>query len=210
MIALHLLASDLIFDFADIRQIVLAHARFNNTDLNFFQRWRSGIVDYFEPELIGLRSKPEDKDKEPSFIGVHLTHSVTAADLLKFVQMNRQYFTPGDINFDRKGNNSTPLKMESTLIRLVEKIDAEVIEFDDEFEAKELLYSITLNRTSKRITVLFRGSDTESDWRANLNLNSKFPEAFQEIVNDEDIKAHGGHSGEWLCPVPVVPYFIYF
>jgi hypothetical protein len=161
-------------------------------------------VDYFEPELIGLRSKPEDKDKEPSFIGVHLTHSVTAADLLKFVQMNRQYFTPGDINFDRKGNNSTPLKMESTLIRLVEKIDAEVIEFDDEFEAKELLYSITLNRTSKRITVLFRGSDTESDWRANLNLNSKFPEAFQEIVNDEDIKAHGGHSGEWLCPVPVV------
>lgn len=189
-------ASDLMYDFAEIRQVVLAHDRFHNRDLNLFQRWQRGIVEYSEPELIGLRSTNESAhDEQPSFTGVHITHSVSAADLLKFLQKNRQYFLPGSVRFDRKGKNYIPLEIEETLSAFIQYDDAEIIEFDDEFEAKELVYSIVLNKTSKRITVLFRGSTTANDWRANTALQPvRFPEVFQKMVNDENVKVHGGFA----------------
>ena len=212
--ALALLASDLMYDFAEIRQVVLAHDRFHNRDLNLFQRWQRGIVEYSEPELIGLRSTNESAhDEQPSFTGVHITHSVSAADLLKFLQKNRQYFLPGSVRFDRKGKNYIPLEIEETLSAFIQYDDAEIIEFDDEFEAKELVYSIVLNKTSKRITVLFRGSTTANDWRANTALQPvRFPEVFQKMVNDENVKVHGGFAGELLrtCTRTIFNIVVYF
>lgn len=189
------------YGFAEIRQVVLAHDRFHNKDLNFFQRWLRGIVKFLEPELIGLSSANDESGQDedhPSFTGVHLTRSISTADLLKFVQQNRQHFLP-DNTFDRKGMNSAPLEIEKFLLKFVEFDDAEIIEFDDEFEARELVFSIVLNKASKRVTVSFRGSATANDWRTNLDLQeARFPEVFQEMVNDENVKVHGGFSGELM------------
>ena len=196
----------MMYEYSDIRQIVLAHDATFNRDLNFFQRWRRGLVDFVEPELISLfqydkqtgeEMDPQYDDARPSFTGVHLKKSQTAADLLKFIEINRQHFRDESdrlgIAFVRDGNNSSPLLIESSLSIFGDAVDAEVIEFDDEFEAQELLYAIVLNRTEKRITIVFRGSRTNEDWKTNLDLKADSP---SEISDDENVKVHGGHAGE--------------
>jgi len=63
---------------------------------------------------------------------------------------------------------------------------AEIIAFDDEFEKAELVYSIVLNHTRKRVTVCFRGSVTKMDWAADFEIFMK------EVPNP--MKAHASQA----------------
>jgi hypothetical protein len=47
------------------------------------------------------------------------------------------------------------------------------VAFDDEFQQHELVYAIWVNRLHKRITVIFRGSTTQTDWATNYQVYMK-------------------------------------
>mmetsp|Transcript_10011 Transcript_10011/g.14992 ORF Transcript_10011/g.14992 Transcript_10011/m.14992 type:complete len:470 (-) Transcript_10011:147-1556(-) len=64
------------------------------------------------------------------------------------------------------------LNMEDDFEMLLErKFDADVVEFDDEFDNNELLFAIVVNRTEKRIICVFRGSVSGGkDWSTNTKV----------------------------------------
>ena len=75
-----------------------------------------------------------------------------------------------------------------------------VREFDDQFNERQLVYGITVNRTDKRITIFFRGSvEGNRDWPTNLNAVYKTLKVPTELVAEEfllqegkEIKVHRG------------------
>jgi hypothetical protein len=85
-----------------------------------------------------------------------------------------------------------------TLKRL-KTIDGVIVEFDDEFSKKELLYALTVNRSNKRITVCFRGSVSRKDWLADFRFKLKpidTPQALKDMGLKTKIQVHRGFDGK--------------
>ena len=133
-----IMASQMIYEYADIRKIVLDQDISFNRDLNFLQRWRKGVVTFRDVELISVRARDDDDNSETDvdgdadgdgnrhFKGTHLQRTVRAEELLQFVQKNRKYFysipidTRGYVGFDRRGANDVPLNIEISLETYIE------------------------------------------------------------------------------------------
>ena len=73
-------------------------------------------------------------------------------------------------------------------------------EFDDENQTKELVYAITKDDAAKRITLVFRGTDTSlafrTNWSANLDsakVKGAIPESLKKLVPSmKEMKFHSG------------------
>ena len=122
-----IMASQMIYEYADIRKIVLDQDVSFNRDLNFLQRWRKGVVTFRDVELISVRAEKDvDGEGNRNFKGTHLQRTVRAEELLQFVQQNRKYFysipidTRGYVGFDRRGTNDVPLNIEISLETYIE------------------------------------------------------------------------------------------
>ncbi len=71
-------------------------------------------------------------------------------------------------------------------------------EFDDKFQTVEPVYGLCRDAVHKRITVVFRGSDTLafwSNWRSNAQIiktKGIIPESIANKLEDDDLSFHSG------------------
>ena len=109
-----------------------------------------------EPELIYTQHHEE----EPIF-DTYMKYPVTALGILRFIKLNRSYLKEvdgtltfhedGDAHLVKEGGQHEFLEISKRLVQVDDdEFDADIIEFDDEFEEEglkaELVYSIIVNR----------------------------------------------------------------
>lgn len=184
-----LLASGLIYRYAKLRKLVNQH------DPGYMDgESEERVVNFKQPEIIvtqkGVQSLSMDR---------YLRYPVTAAAVQQFVVLNRNYIEEkgGDIVLreffgDIPSSEMAPLTMEDDLKELQDRFDADIQEFDDEFSTEELVYGITVNRSEKRITVVFRGSVELKDWKTNLRCTVTTLDQFN--LDGNVVKVHTGFA----------------
>jgi hypothetical protein len=189
--------SALIYSYSALRDII------NNNDVTL-NPGKEGAVGFKNPELIVTQQLEETNP----FKGTNLKHTLAPTDILKFITLNQKYlvgeegaleFNPdgnGDADRDRDGKADLPIM--KRLAQLDDEFEAEIIEFDDEFKSmglgSELVFSIIINKTEKRITVVFRGSVSLKDWIVDLSSAKQTPDIIQEF-SSEDVDVHSGFAG---------------
>jgi hypothetical protein len=184
----------MIYTFAKVREFVRA----NRDNYNWYR-----------PELILTEQGSQDKGATAMFEGYsglmttfqsYLKYPITADAIFMFVrnENNRAILSridPTAFNVDGKDN----FNVLATLERL-SRIDGDIVEFDDEYSRKELVYSLTVNRSNKRITVCFRGSVLGGrDWSTNLNCFLKpidTPQGLKDMGLKNKIHVHRGFDGK--------------
>lgn len=187
--------SNLVYSLGDLRQIVLDHGANFNEEMTEKEKKENNIVEFDTPALVITK-----KSTGRVFQSTLLKHEVTADNVLQFIKKNRRYLTnddSGKIIFDTSGMNTEPLPIEKKLEALKGKFDADIIEFDDDEANKglksQLLYGIVVNRSDKRITVVFRGSVNARDWLQNAKFTRKKTPEISEFA-DDDAKMHTGFT----------------
>jgi hypothetical protein len=159
------------------------------------------MVEFDRPSLI-LTQGVDDKDR--MFKNTYLKHPITASAVHTFTESNRKkgllgyddglVFKPGC--WKTRNEPIKELPIEQKLKDLMEKFDADIVEFDDEFDASECIYSVVINRTEKRITLVFRGSVTgNKDWPTNLRATTKRVPDITQFAGDKT-QVHTGYAGE--------------
>ncbi len=162
---------------------------------------------FIKPELVVTQHLPDDTNP---FRGTHLKKTVNATNILDFLKLNQSHlvgdeggleFNPeGDGKADQDGDGKSDLKMMQRLEQVDDEFDADIIEFDDEFVGEgldsELVFSIVLNRTEKRVTVCFRGSVSLKDWVVDLSGTKRKPAIIKEFADDTGTETHSGFSGK--------------
>jgi len=89
------------------------------------------------------------------------------------------------------------------LLRAVdEKEETTLVAFDDEFEREELVYAIAVNHSYKRITVIFRGTMTRTDWATNIETFMKeIPNPMQwHALQQPTVHVHNGFHDYMFSP----------
>ena len=129
------------YDFASLRDVVKDHSKtFGDVDNGLTK------VEFNQPELIITQNDEEDLENRAN---AYLKTSVSAKDMLKFLQLNRNFYNDYEFNeeWDKKTAEETePKKLESDLKMMAEEYDAEFWEYDDEFAEKHLVYGLIVNR----------------------------------------------------------------
>lgn len=192
--------SQLMYEFQDLRTIVSTHEKYFNMDLTESEKEEVGIVEFNTPALVDTRNSAANP-----FPAAKLKNPVSAAAVLEFLKLNTNYIRHeegSNMEFVPSGDNTELPFTAKKLTALQEKFDADIAEFDDEFAnnglKSTLVYSIVVNRKSKRITVVFRGSVTPKDWLVDLRFFSSTPKIIQDFTGDGSIKIHKGFSGYLL------------
>lgn len=163
--------------------------RFNEKLTEEKKKRSKSIVHFVRPELVATRFAAGGV-----FKNTQLKHEITAAAIELFIKENRKYLKMDGNNFifDPKcEEKKKEFAYEKKLKELKERFDADIIEYNDFESDSELLYSIIVNRSEERVTVVFRGSVTIKDF---------FIDAMCFQTNPEEIKTFetGGtkvHSG---------------
>jgi hypothetical protein len=190
--------SSLVYSYTALRDII------NKNDVTL-NPGKKGAVAFQNPELIVTQQLEETNP----FKGTHLRQTLTPTDILKFIKLNQKYlvgdkgaleFNPdGDGDADYDGDGKADLPIMKRLAQLDDEFEAEIIEFDDEFKSKglgsELVFSVIVNKTEKRITVVFRGSVSLKDWIVDLSMVKKTPNVIEEF-SSQDVDIHSGFVGE--------------
>lgn len=175
-----LMGSSLIYTYSALRKKTLEYINDN------------GKESLDTPALIltqdGAQGMPTDHHR-------YLHYPVTIPALQKFVQLNRCFVTS-------LKDGDTPLwtsDRDQQLVKLAQA-NVEIREFDDQFNNKELVYGVVLDRTNKRIIVIFRGSVTAQDWKHNLQAALKCKLRVSDRLQmlgfkGTDVYAHRGFCG---------------
>jgi hypothetical protein len=130
-----------------------------------------------------------------------------------FVKMNK------DVLKEDTDNDKKAVYLYHVLVNLIQQLEkvstgmgavkeAKVVAFDDKDAESELVHGITINPAEKRISVIFRGSVTTSDWYKNVQVwASKHPNPLKDYEGQPDtLEIHSGFYGESLLS-PVVILF---
>ena len=172
-----------------------------------FVRANLSKYNWYRPDLILSDSGSQDEGVPMEFGSSKLTtyqrylkYPITADAVFKFLSNEtnksilRESLEPTDFVGD-KDSFTIPLILD----RLC-NIDGDILEFDDQYSRKELVYSLVVNRLNKRITVCFRGSVTGGmDWRTNFRLSLKSIPVPQELIDlgvATKIQVHTGFDGK--------------
>lgn len=167
--------SRLMYAFGSLREVVNNHSKTFGAIDNGFTK-----VEFDQPDLIVTQNDERDLESRSN---AFLKTSVSAIDILKFLQLNRNFFDE-NLQFNENWKEKTALntdkfRIEDELKLMAEK-DAEFWEYDDQFSKRDLVYGLIVNRAEKRIVIAFRGSVTRKDWIMNAKI-SKSREAFKEL-----------------------------
>jgi hypothetical protein len=189
----------MIYTFAKVREFV----RTNYND-----------YDWYKPELILMKRGSDEKGATVNFdsgntgyCGTttyrrYLKNPITASGVKEFVSNKKNQailsqVDPTEFNVDQRDDFSVLKTLERLCV-----IDGDIIEFDDQFSDKELVYSLVVNRSNKRITVCFRGSVTPVDWGKDLDFWLKSidtPQVLKDRGLKTKIQVHGGFDGKGEC-----------
>jgi hypothetical protein len=194
--------SGLIYSYTALRGIINKH------DLTINPGKKGGVA-FKNPELIVTQQLEE---RTNPFKGTLLKQTLTPTDILKFIDLNQKYLVgddgalefneDGDGDSDYDGDGKPDLPIMKRLAQLDDEFESEIIEFDDEFKSagaaglkSELVFSTIINKTQKRITVVFRGSVSLKDWIVDLSFSKRTPDVIEEF-SSEDVDIHGGFAGK--------------
>lgn len=187
--------SQLIYDLEFLRSVVDTHEKTFNEHLSDRKKKEVGIVEFDTSALVDTRNSAADP-----FPKAKLKHPITAAAILQFLRLNKKYIRQSegeDLEFAKDGDNTENIFFTKKLEDLGENFDADIVEFDDEFAEgrlfSTLVFSIVVNRTEKRITVVFRGSVTTNDWLVDFRFFKTTPNIVKEFT-DRDPLIHKGFS----------------
>jgi len=192
--------SDLIYDFSDIRDIVKNRETTFNLDLTEKEKVRKEIVAFKSPELIDTRNSADKK-----FPSTKMKNPVTAAAIKDFLNFNKKFIRQESmydkLKFVYDGSNTKTAYVAEDLADLRDSFDADIIEFDDKFGSmglkSTLVFSIIVNRSSKQIILVFRGTfgTTKLSKLKNLLVDLRFFQHRPKILNkitDRNVKLHRG------------------
>jgi len=197
---------DLVYGFASLRRLVSDHEETFNLNLNDRQRKKRKIVAFDTPALVDTRFSADKK-----FPSTKLNNPVTAVAIKEFLDKNKKFFKlkQDEHNFEflQAGTNEDPLWLAEIVEKIGASFDADIVEFDDKFANEsvlktELLYSVIVNRSSKQIIIVFRGSANTKDWKRNLTFSQHTPPIVKEIT-DKKAKLHKGFSDYLLSETKV-------
>ncbi len=186
--------SSLVYSFAKLRKIVQT----NDSTIN-----EEGTVAFEDTELIYT----QDAEDEPAYQGTHLRYPMTASGISDFMKKNGKWLVGENdkLGFNPAGdskNMDIPTMRHLTFVD--DEFDAEIIEFDDEFLdnglATELVFAIIVNKTEKRITVVFRGSVNIKDFIVDAGIIKTNPEEIKEFAGKK-IKTHRGISSKYSISI---------
>ena len=154
--------------------------------------------EWYRPQLI-LTQEGADFEDDAGYRR-YLKYPVTADAMYEFVDNKknwRHFLSNSDVNTNPRDKENV-----KTVLATLKMTNGEIVEFDDSFE-DELVYALLINRTDKRITVVFRGSVGhlwERDWGANLDAVFAPPLDPPELIADidmkDELKIHKGFHSE--------------
>lgn len=189
--------SDLMYTFASLRDVVNDHSKtFGAVDNGLTK------VEFTDPHLIVTQNDEQDLESRAN---AFLRTTVSAADMLKFLELNRNFYVGDDLAFNEEWSNKTaaetdPLAVEKDLKVMAEEYDAEFWEYDDQFAERDLVYGLIINRVEKRIVIAFRGSATARDWLIDATVTSTVPKELKFanetglVGADNEVSVHQGFA----------------
>lgn len=186
--------SDLVYDYATIRKIVVNHDASLNPDSR-------DSVAFKKTDLVHTQ---QISKRKTSFDGTYLKYPVTVAGIHKFIESNQKYLVDDDggIGFNDEGDGSVDTNGDGNadllIVKRLKQLDKDfpglqIIEFDDKYRKTELVYSIIINPKEERITVVFRGSVTLFDWLMDASLIKVTPEEIEEF-SSSSVGVHAGFA----------------
>lgn len=190
--------SQLMYSFQNLRAIVKEHEKTFNEGLSAAEQAEVGIVEFDSPSLVDTRNS----DYNP-FPSAKMRNPVKSADILHFLEKNYKYLRQGegeDMEFAPEGD-ITELPYMAKKLKELDSVDGDIIEFDDQFSESEemsettLVYGIVVNRSEKRIVVVFRGSVNDKDWKVNLTGLRTCPQMVKDFSGDKFPQLHRGFTG---------------
>jgi len=189
--------SNLVYAFASLRRLVRDHEETFNPNLNDRQRKKKKIVAFDTPALVDTRFSADKK-----FPSTKLNNPVTAVAIKEFLDKNKKFFKlkrdNPNFKFLQAGTNEDPLWLAESIENLGTSFDADIVEFDDKFAytdvlKTELVYAVIVNRSSKQIIIVFRGTANVKDFLRDANFFLHTPPIVKEIT-DKKAKLHKGFS----------------
>mmetsp|Transcript_46062 Transcript_46062/g.70455 ORF Transcript_46062/g.70455 Transcript_46062/m.70455 type:complete len:422 (-) Transcript_46062:32-1297(-) len=106
-------------------------------------------------------AKSQSCDRVACFAGRMAKTKITAGGILEFIQANIE-------RLDNDDEINSDLSVYA-LLSLSKLNDAYIASFDDKFEDTNMVYGITVNKIQKRISLVFRGTATETNnWSHNM------------------------------------------
>mmetsp|Transcript_14078 Transcript_14078/g.19774 ORF Transcript_14078/g.19774 Transcript_14078/m.19774 type:complete len:465 (+) Transcript_14078:86-1480(+) len=197
--------SQFVYNFANLRALVREHDRLirdgepAKEKVAFFFEKEKPLVDFYRPELIVTQRGAQDDSMNRYF-----KYPITSASVLEFIQNNRKLLddSEGDVKLG-DNPNETPLKMEE-LLEQQARYDGEMIDYDDQFTDKEgLVYALTVNRSRKRITAIFRGTVGLKDIKTDANFFHTTPDLLKNCgLDGKEIRTHKGFSSYLFNDIP--------
>lgn len=196
--------SDFVYSYATIRRVVNDHDRLIRDGIPktkkkyLFFGEELPMVDMYRPELV-VTQRGGQETMEEQF----LKYPITAIAIKEFLENNRNFLaqnsaTGGDVTFnisDKQSSELPPLYEEQRMAEVARLYDGELIDFDDELTSNGgLVYGVTINRSLKRIVVVFRGTVTatlEDGW-TDIQFCLTQPDVFKD--SGLDINIHKGFS----------------
>jgi hypothetical protein len=200
--------SQFVYDYASIRELVLKHDKFLTADVDEKKR-NKDIVEFVTPALV-VTKKSADVGHLKSAV---LKHTVTLAAIIEFVNKNRHLIMEDDggnlvlrpkEDREKDPDDFDKLSFESRYRRLLNNYDSDIWEFDDEYSSNELVFSVIVNRTEKRIVCVFRGSVTGGeDWSTNFKAFLKNFPLLETFAGDIGVHRGFGNylfNADWTAP----------
>jgi len=183
--------SNIVYTTATLRSIVREHEKTVDGNEN-----KEHSVAFEKPELVWTQEQEEDTNP---FEGTFLKHIIKAEPLVEFIKLNEAYLTDeeGELAFNHKGDSTIKPTIVKQLENLEEAFDGDMIEYDDEFVegvgGTELVYSIIVDRSRKRVVVVFRGSAALKDFIVDARIIKKTTPQIEEFAGRK-VDVHRGFS----------------
>lgn len=187
-----LIESRMVYYFASIREIVKEHEATFHLDLTDEEKKCKTLVNFDTPALIIT----QQSDFKP-FPSTFMHAPVTFAAIKEFLEKNKKYIKQDGMTdypvFVPEGDNTVDV----SLIKIMSDMDSdcEFIDFDDRLSEEglksELIFSVMINRTHKRISLVFRGTVNLKDGLIDGNFWRSSHKLIEEIT-DNGATVHSG------------------
>ena len=150
-----------------------------------------------------------DNDTPSKSCHTKLKRNLPASTILEFIDANQEALSSdseitGNVPTSRKDELVHPrTRLVLSAMQSIQQNnpqDSSLWCFDHHFGDTSLVYAITVNKTLKRVTIVFRGSSTKNDWYQNIQIASATLPTPLVLLEDPDypsdekneIRVHGG------------------
>lgn len=149
--------------------------------------------------LSELRTKARKGDL-PSGAENVLSTPLTYAQILETVEMNSETLAGSELGSDVFNNILEATRERNITTSSV--TPSQIVAFDDEFATEELVYSVDVTHSRRRVTVCFRGSTNRIDWTANLQVHMKKVDNPCKDATGQDsvVRVHSGYYNYLFTP----------